>query len=657
MGAPTTAPRRRDWLGLSVLAGLMLVLVGYSLWIHRRIQSDPSVVFLAEQAGAEWIVLDAPVNLATRSGELTSGVFRLQFSAGEAPPAATLRIRALKHATVYLDGNRIAASPATAPNWKEPMAVAMPPLTPGRHELAVLVQNNLGPIALWLAAEHPALRSGPAWEARGADGTWKPARLAHARPRPALTAEFPDLAAGFAARWWFFAVVLIGTAGLMLLSRRHAPSARLAGNPAAWRWLVMSLWAALGLLSLFRLPLAAGFDVAGHVEYIEHVLNRGRVPLANEGWQLFQSPLYYGLSAPLAWLGLKIGPPETAATLLRLGPLLCGLLQIEVAFRAVRRVCPARDDLQIVAVVLAGALPMNLYLSRYVGNEPLAALLSSVAFLLCLRLVRPAAGENLRWVPLQLGVVLGLAVLTKVSAVLMGGVALVALAAQGEADGTPRFFSARRLAPFFWTAGAAFAIAGWYYVRNWIALGRPFVGGWDVSRGIVWWQEPGYRMAADFLSFGQVLSQPILAGLESMPGGLFASLWSDTFLSSAIARQAAPPWDYALLPLSVAFALVPSLLMVIGGGLVLRRARRDRVALLVLTVLAAYGVALLHHIVTLPYYCAVKATYVLGATPALVLLGVLGFEFTGRNRMLRTAFVAGLACWAASVFGTYLVRG
>lgn len=657
MGAITNAPPRRDWLGISVLACLALTLGGYGLWISDRIQSDPTVVFLTAQPGAEWIVPDAPVTLSTRPGELTSSVFRLQFAMGEAPAATTLQIRALKHATVYLDGGRIAASPANAPNWKEPLLAQLPPLAPGRHELAVLIQNDLGPVALWLAASQPALRSGTAWEARDAAGAWRPARLASARPRPALTAEFPGLAAGIAARWPFFAATLAGIAALTWLSRRHAIVGRFTADPATWRWLVPGLWFALGVWSLGRLPAPVGFDVPGHLEYINHLLAHGRVPLANEGWQLFQSPLYYALSAPLAWLGLKIATPDTAAALLRIIPLLCGLLQIEVAFRAARRVFPARPDLQIVAVVLAAALPMNLYLSRYVGNEPLAALLSSLVFLLCLRLVRPAQGENLRWVPLQLGVVFGLALLTKVSAVLTGGAVLVALAARSAAEGgTPRPFSVRRLTPFLWTAGAAAAIAGWYYVRNWIALGRPFVGGWDVSRGIIWWQEPGYRMAGDFFSFGHALSQPILAGLESIPGGIFASLWCDTFASSAVARAAAPPWDFALMAASVALALGPSLLLAIGATLALRRALQDHAMLATLVVIAAYGVALLHHIVTLPYYCAVKATYGLGAMPALVLLGVIGFEFAGRIRPVRAVLAVTLACWAASVFAAYMIR-
>ena len=38
-------------------------------------------------------------------------------------------------------------------------------------------------------------------------------------------------------------------------------------------------------------------------------------------------------------------------------------------------------------------------------------------------------------------------------------------------------------AAFFLSSGL---LAGWYYVRNWVLLGRPFVGGWERGRGLDW---------------------------------------------------------------------------------------------------------------------------------------------------------------------------
>ncbi len=656
MGAPDTTALRRDWLSPLVLTCLALAVVGYAFWLGGRIQTDPAVVFLTAQPGAEWIVPDAPVNLATRSAGLTKEFFRVEFSSDDNPAPARIRIRALKHAAVYLDGNRIAETPPTLTNWKEAFVVSLPALKPGRHELTVLVQNELGPVALWLATDLPSVPSGPRWQWRSGDA-WKSVRLAGKRPRPALAAEFPAAGISFAERWPLLAAALAAVGAFAWLARCRQNLARCLANPPAWRWRIQGIWLVAGLVSLFRLPLGAGFDIAGHVEYISHILTHGRVPLATEGWQFFQSPLYYGVSAPLVWLGVKIAPIETVAAFLRVVPLLCGMLQIEVAYRVARHVFPGRADLQIFMVVLAGALPMNIYLSRYIGNEPLAALLSAITFLLCLRLAQPMKGENLRWVPLQIGVVFGLALLTKVSAMLMGGAVVIALAVHGLTRTEARSSLLQQLAPFLWAGGATIAIAGWYYARNWVVLGRPFVGGWDVSRGFVWWQEPGYRIAGDFSSFGHVLSQPIEAGLESVPGGLFASLWCDTFLSSAILRTSAPPWDYALLVMSVALAVFPALLLIMGLGVALRRSLRDQVGLLIVTTLAAYGVALLHHIVTVPYHCAIKMTYALGATPALVLLGGLGFEIAGRNQLVRIVMVAGIACWSVSAFAAYMLLG
>src|SRR3990170_4348676 len=61
-------------------------------------------------------------------------------------------------------------------------------------------------------------------------------------------------------------------------------------------------------LSLF--PPTKGFDAGGHIEYINLLKSERRVPLANEGWELYQPPLYYFISTFLPnlkavqWLGL-----------------------------------------------------------------------------------------------------------------------------------------------------------------------------------------------------------------------------------------------------------------------------------------------------------------------------------------------------------------
>ena len=85
--------------------------------------------------------------------------------------------------------------------------------------------------------------------------------------------------------------------------------------------------------------------------YVKVVLQEGRLPLADEGWQSYQPPLYYLLSA--GWLKLAglttIGQP--AVELLRWLGLAAGLLQSLFVGLALRELFPERPGLVLCAFV------------------------------------------------------------------------------------------------------------------------------------------------------------------------------------------------------------------------------------------------------------------------------------------------------------------
>ena len=58
-----------------------------------------------------------------------------------------------------------------------------------------------------------------------------------------------------------------------------------------------------------KVPYDNGFDVLPHMDYIAFVGERA-LPLATDGWQMFQSPLYYIVSAPLYLLFSAMLSPE-----------------------------------------------------------------------------------------------------------------------------------------------------------------------------------------------------------------------------------------------------------------------------------------------------------------------------------------------------------
>src|SRR5262249_9568082 len=60
---------------------------------------------------------------------------------------------------------------------------------------------------------------------------------------------------------------------------------------------VAAVWLALVYHNWPSLHFAIGFDVGSHVDYINYIRTHAVLPLANEGWEMHQPPLYYAASA------------------------------------------------------------------------------------------------------------------------------------------------------------------------------------------------------------------------------------------------------------------------------------------------------------------------------------------------------------------------
>jgi 4-amino-4-deoxy-L-arabinose transferase-like glycosyltransferase len=394
-------------------------------------------------------------------------------------------------------------------------------------------------------------------------------------------------------------------------------------------------------------------DIQQHYEYIEYVANTGRIPLATEGWQMFQSPLYYVLSAllwkfPLSrWFDMT-----TAMMMLRVIPLLCGLLQVELAYRASRYVFPGRQGLQIWGTIIGGLLPMNLYISQVVGNEPLSGLFSAGAVVIGFLLLTSEREIIPERYFLLLGAALGLALLTKVTAVLLVPLAVMLVVyVLNKRRQSFRYILLRVLL----VGGIIFVIAGWYYIRNWIELGRPFVGGWESS---VWWQDPGYRTGSDFLSFGRSLSAPIYSAVQGFWDSLYSTLWLDGGLSGIGVYKYRPPWNYDFMLSGVLLSLVPSVGILIGILVTISRPsdRAHRAQLFSVLCMGIYVAALLYMYVTVPVWSTAKATYTLGIAPCYAILCVTGLDFLSRNDLLRATINGCLACWAVAAYCSYFIR-
>jgi len=201
---------------------------------------------------------------------------------------------------------------------------------------------------------------------------------------------------------------------------------------------------------------------------------------------------------------------------------------------------------------------------------------------------------------------------------------------------------------------AAFSIDGWYYIRNWIALGSPFIGGWSRSNGMPWWQDPGYRVIGDMFRFGEVLNHPIYAATEGFWDSIYSTFWTDGSLSGVMNFEARPPWNYELLAAGTLISVVPTLVIALGIGVALMKESPINFRISIFAT-AFYFSALLSYFITLPAYCAGKATYINGATPCFAVLFAAGVALLYKQKFLRFPIVAVLGCWAVSSYCGFFI--
>lgn len=646
---------RKPALNSAITIVSLLILVFPLVLAAVKIVKDPEAPFLFSEGGAEWIQMKRPFNLQTwRGNEGTR--YRRSIVTDKALPEAVLFVRALRAAQVYLDG-RLILPFNYIEDWKYPRSVDLKGhLTPGTHELLIIVLNENGPAVLLAYSKTLDINTGKDWEASLDGITWGPVKQVNERGLPELTQKFPSTFAAFYSLLPFYVPLFLVCFLVLLYSRtffgQYPWAGNIVNNPRVFRWLVLGAWFLLAVNNITKLPLEMGFDAPGHYAYISYIVEKGSIPLATEGWQMFQSPLYYLISALFQKCLTAFFSAEKVQMLLRTIPLICGMLQAELAYRAVKYVFPERNDLQIMGMLIGGFMPMNLYLSQVVGNEALNGVLSGAAIVVTLGIVR-SAGPVPEKKFVYAGTALGLAFLTKFTAILLIPAVLLALLFVMVRNEEPL----RRIAGGLLTAlGIIAIISGWYYIRNWLELGKPFMNSLDPAHKIIVWQDPGYRTLHDFVSFGRSLAHPIEAAVNGFWDSVYSSFWLDGFIGSAVDYKFRPPWNYAFMLSGALLALLPAAGIIIGFVKTVSRPKSARPGWVFSAYcIAVYFSALVYFYVTVPFYVAAKATYTVGVIPCYAVLCVTGLDFLARNRYLGAAVKAFFACWAVNAYFSYFV--
>ena len=579
---------------------------------------DPAVPFLGARAGAEWIGAPRPVSPALEQwGAERAPVVSFEpplarFRMGE---SASLRVEALGRYRVFVRDVLVAEG------WRGPADVPLPHgLQAAARPLRVEVENVRGPALLWLRSQgvEPAIVSSAAWRVSVDGAARDAAEVADdTRPLPGGAEVETPLAALRGRAPWLVGLLVLGALGFEA-ARRHLSPQHFAGLPSAVLWSATLVWAWLFVAKLSRIPTLVGFDARHHLQYVE-LLRAGHLPLATDGWSTYHPPLFHAAAALLAPLG------EASLHVL---PWLGGVGTVFVAHALAVRLFPDDPRPQLLAVLFAATLPMNLALSAYFSNESVHAALLGVALVATVDALRAAQMRPRQ--ALWVGLALGAAALVKFTALAVAPVALLFLGVKLVAVERAGL---RRVALLLGLVSATLAlVAGWFYLRNALALGAPLVGNWNLpGPGRSWWQQPGFHTAAYYTSFGESLVHPYQAGFHSFWDGIYSTLWGD----GGIAGRAAPAqrhgfWNYGFMSASYLLALPICGLLMAGGVICCRAAlhgrelRRRMVWSFLLTTTYAVAFSTFYLTLVLPYFAQAKAFYALGVTGPLALCFAAG---------------------------------
>ena len=634
-------------IGLAAFAGVALAVLA---WIACN---DPAINFLSRDKRAEWIVFPTVPDPHAHWFTSLDTTFRREFTLTAQPLSAHLGIRAMRRAEVKINGTRVEL-PSNR-DWKAITTTeAADHLRAGPNVIEVHVFNHNGPPALWLnlIADGFSLRSDEAWEASFAGSSWRHAALAASAKVPSAGNSIANSESTIDAirKIWPFWIVLIAISfGLVFLWQITFTDSTTLRMQRILLVIFASLWLLLFWNNVRLLPFHAGFDSGEHLKYIAYIQEHRALPAPNEGWEMYQPPLYYLIAAAsLSACNLSINDSSSVLVLRLFGALL-GVAQFVFVFLSLRLLLPARTA--VIALLLAAFLPMHLYLAHYVTNEMVVAALSTVTLYLCLRLLKSDTPHPLQfaWV----GFALGAAMLAKSTGLLLLPVVIVALAGKFVQRRIPLAISLRNLGILI---TICLAVCGWHYVDVWLKFGTPLVGNWDAISGFPWWQDVGYHTGVDYLRFGRSLMHPLFSGFAGFADGIYSTLWGDALSGGASSLTVA--WNQQPLVAGYLWALIPTTLIVIGAVVaIIQFVRKPSSELFLLLGFAAVlMLGLIFMTLKVPSYAQAKAFYALSAITPLCFFGALGWETTTHiSDRLRLVLGTLLLVWALNSFATYWI--
>jgi hypothetical protein len=604
---------------------------------------NPEIEFLVPSLSGRWILHSPDMPFPEKlSGTI---LFRRAFDLSTVPAQCILRVRAASRFRMAVNG-RIVERDSQSTHWKTARSYDVATfLVPSRNRIEILVTNRAGLPALLVEASPIAgsslnLRSDAAWEsAAGPDSPWRPCRYPYHEPPvfgedKSAVQKTPLLP--------FYVILSIIYVGFILAAVSpwrifgvRAVSEETASSPS-WVPVLTATMVALGIAAiliinfhnLLSYPYSRSlFDFEAHIAYVKYVAEYWRVPVATEGWQMYQPPLYYWFSAVVYSLAGGAGNEPASLQAVQAIGTLSGLACI-VLSGLVLRVCAKNNvPAQVIGAATVAFLPMVFYVSPTISNETFSAAVICLALYL---LVRHCFGESLAiGRAALLGGVFGLALLSKYTALALCAVAVGVFLARIWIRAGHRIRESVLLIVF---CASAVAVSGWFYERNVRVFHKPLIANWDAEAGFNLEQPPGYRTPGFYLTFGSVFAHaPERSRWSSFWDSYYGSMWMDThFNMTGFTDRKASAYGSVLLIL----ALLPSAAICLGLVRSLKRLVGDRLfeadsALITFAFVMTLG--LIWHSLRTPSITVIKAIFSLSLLPAFAVFSGFGFTAMAKN--------------------------
>lgn len=331
-------------------------------------------------------------------------------------------------------------------------------------------------------------------------------------------------------------------------------------------------------------PVLRGFDASGHIQYIDYLKQQKKIPLAHEGWEMYQPPLYYLTATAFPNL-------ESVRKLGFLSWLMLSAIVYWYVYLTYNNKWQA-----LLGSLTAATLPAVIYMTPPIGNEFFSAVMISGVFISYYLFVQKPTITH----KIVLGLLLGFALLSKATTFVF----IIAVILD-------RFIEYKKnIGPLISNLWLTFLVVGlvggWFYFRNIMVYGHPFVIPMEFAQFDIR-QPPGYRDLTFFIDLKSIFTMDLFRAHHY-------SLWGGTLFSWVYDGHnvVIPVQPFSKAGIALVLSSIPMVILFIKGYIQELRhiTSKNRLLLIYIPLIFLSYIA---YNFRLPFYSTVKAIFMLSA--------------------------------------------